>query len=78
MIYHVVTDPDIFVAAPRFYFSELQEAPTRTRSEWTWSMKTPSGQRVTRIEAPGRRLYVYTRSRVYYLRRKKLVLWRLL
>lgn len=41
-------------------------------------MKTPSGQRVTRIEAPGRRLYVYTRSRVYYLRRKKLVLWRLL
>jgi hypothetical protein len=41
-------------------------------------IQTPNGQQITGLRAPGRRLFVHTRSRIYYLRRNKLRLWRVL
>lgn len=38
-------------------------------------IQTPNKQQIVRLQS-GRRLYVFTRSRVYYLRRGKLRLWR--
>jgi len=40
--------------------------------------QTPNRQRITKLRTTGRRLLVYTRSRVYYLRRGRLRLWRVL
>jgi len=74
---YLVTALDIPTRAPLYYFSGIQDAPWPSRRVRV-GFKTPNGQVIMRVDAPGRRLYVYTRSRVYYLRRNKLRLWRLL
>lgn len=47
------------------------------RFDMPYGPSTPNHQQITGLVA-GRRLYVHTRSRIYYLRRNKLRLWRIL
>lgn len=89
-LYLLYSNENISTAFPMMQakLNELQSQIPDVRSlvflfldSWKRSLHTPNGQQIVRLQVLYRhhqewRLLVHTRSRVYYLRRNKLRLWR--